>query len=74
MTKEMEISWYLMTKRYNINVQYERILFKGKDSVLSNFREHELTIFNKTFLTPEAAYQYAKALFSKQNDVAQAII
>ena len=71
--KKLEISWHLISKEFQIKVELGRVLFKGKDSLLSNFRELQLTIFNKTFQTPEAAYQYAKAVFSGQFEVAQAI-
>ena len=62
-----------MSRSYHITVQQGRIFLKGKDILISNFREHELTIFNKIFQTPDAAYQYAKAVFSNQIEIAQAI-
>ena len=51
-----EIRWYLMSKTYDVTLLQGRIYFKGSDSLLSNFRIYKLTIFNKRFITPEAAY------------------
>ena len=67
------ISWHLMSNQYDISVVEGRAFFKGKFSLLSNFRERSLNVFGKEFTTPEAAYQYAKAVRSGMVALAKAI-
>lgn len=69
-----EIRWYLMSRTYNVKLLQGRIYFKGSESLLSNFRTIEMTIFNKTFSTSEAAYQYSKAMFAGKEGIALAIM
>ena len=69
-----EIRWYLMSKTHNVTLLQGRIYFKGSESLLSNFRINELTIFNKRFTTPEAAYQFSKAMFAGKEGLALTIM
>ena len=67
------LSWYLMSREYDLDIRQGRAFFKGKNSLLSNFREFQITVYNKIFQTSEAAYQFSKAVFSGNNELAQAI-
>ena len=63
-----------MSRTYNVNLLQGRVYFKGSESLLSNFRTIELTIFNKRFMTSEAAYQFSKAMFAGQEGLALTIM
>lgn len=47
--------------------------FSGKTQVFSNFYEFRLNLFNRIFTCAEAAYQYSKAVFYNNWDLAEDI-
>ena len=68
------INWTGIYSNPRIRHIGNRIYFKGKDSLLSNFREHPLQIFSHTFTTAEAAYQWIKAKTLKKHGLADQIL
>ena len=47
----------------NIQIRINTILFKGEESLISNFSPFRVYVFNRTYSCTECAYQSAKAFF-----------